>query len=74
MLNEYKESLQFMCGCTLEYYDKVIDSFIQDYESGFCGLLMWLYTGDIKDRKQFMTLVNAYGMPYRDTRNDIFAK
>lgn len=67
MLNEYKESLQFMCGCTLEYYDKVIDSFIQDYESGFCGLLMWLYTGDIKDRKQFMTLVNAYGLPYIET-------
>lgn len=67
MLNEYKESLQFMCGCTLEYYDKVIDSFIQDYESGFCGLLMWLYTGDIKDRKQFMTLVNAYGVPYIET-------
>lgn len=37
------------------------------YESGFCGLLMWLYTGDIKDRKQFMTLVNAYGLPYIET-------
>ena len=56
-----------MKNSTLEYYDKVIDSFIQDYESGFCGLLMWLYTGDIKDRKQFMTLVNAYGLPYIET-------
>lgn len=67
MLNEYKISLQAMCGCPLEYYNKVVDSFIQDFQSGICGLLMWLYSGDINDRKQFMALVDAYGLPYIET-------
>ena len=67
MLNEYKLSLQAMCGCSLEYYNKVVDSYIQDFQSGICGLLMWLYTGDINDRKQLMALVDAYGLPYIET-------
>ncbi len=64
MLNEYKNTLQTMCGCTLEYYNQVVDSFIQDFQNGTCGLLCWLYSGNIKDRKQFMALVNAYGLPF----------
>jgi len=67
MLNEYKDFLQIICGCTLEYYNKVIDSYIEDYQTGICGLLMWLYSGDINDRKQFMSLVDAYGLPYIET-------
>lgn len=67
MLNEYKISLQTMCGCPLEYYNKVIDSYIQDFQSGICGLLVWLYSGDVNDRKQFMALVDAYGLPYIET-------
>ncbi len=64
MLIEYKNALQTVCGCNLRYYNKVVDSFIQDFQTGICGLLMWLYSGDIKDRKQFMALVDAYGLPY----------
>ena len=40
---------------------------MQDFQSGICGLLMWLYTGDINDRKQLMALVDAYGLPYIET-------
>lgn len=64
ILAEYKTALQTMCGCTLEYYDKVVDSFIHDFQTGTCGLLSWLYEGDVRDRLQFMALVNAYGLPY----------
>jgi len=64
MLDEYKNALQTVCGCSLKYYNKVVDSFIQDFQTGICGLLMWLYSGDIKDRKKFMALVDAYGLPY----------
>lgn len=67
MLNEYKKYLQAMCGCPLEYYNKVIDSFIHDFQTGICGMLMWLYNGNVSDRKQFMELVNAYGLPYIET-------
>ena len=61
MLNEYKLSLQATCGCSLEYYNKVVDSFIQDFQSGICGLLMWLYTGDIKPKN------TNTGLPYLET-------
>lgn len=64
MLTEYKNALQTVCGCSLKYYNKVVDSFIQDFQTGVCGLLIWLYSGGINDRKQFMALVNAYGLPY----------
>lgn len=67
MLNEYKNALQNLCGCTLEYYSQVVDSFTHDFKTGVCGLLMWLYSGDLRDRKQFMTLVNVYGLPYIET-------
>ncbi len=64
MLQEYKTALQMMCGSTLDYYNQVIDSFIQDFQLGHCGLLELIYNGDIHDRKQFLSLVNAYGLPY----------
>lgn len=67
MLNEYLISLQAMCGRPLEYYNKVVDSYIQDFQSGICGLLLWLYSGNINDRKQFMELVDDYGLPYIET-------
>lgn len=72
MLYEYKESLQDICGCNLQYYNKVVDSFIQDYQMGTCGLLMWLYKGDINDRIQFMDFVDAYGLPYIESPETVF--
>ena len=67
MLEEYKVALQVMCGCSLEYYNKVIDNFIHDYQLSMCGLLALLHYGDINDRKQFMVFVNIYGLPYIET-------
>ena len=44
--------------------DRKYSIFVHEYVHYY---LMWLYTGYIKDRRQFMTLVNAYGLPYIET-------
>ena len=72
MLDEYKKTLEQLCGCKLQCYNKVIDSFKHDFQNGECGLLQWLYNGDIIDRKQFNDFTNKYGIPFIETPEYIY--
>lgn len=71
MLSEYRMALEQQCGCSLQYYNKVIGSFIGDFRKAKNGLLEWLYNGDVNDRKQFLALIDVYGVPCIETPNCI---